>query len=144
MLSTWMIRTLVGNGEPGFTGDGGPSLYARLNEPKGVAVDDHGNVYVADSENHVIRKIERATGIISTVVGMPPEGQREEDSHRDHVISVADEDPFADSRHESAQQSYVQQSDLSGTVRYVMTGTAPLQRYAGDGGLAVAASLNFP
>ena len=38
ILSTWMIRTLAGNGEPGFTGDGGPSLYARLNEPKGVAV----------------------------------------------------------------------------------------------------------
>lgn len=144
ILSTWMIRTLAGNGEPGFTGDGGPSLYARLNEPKGVAVDDHGNVYVADSENHVIRKIERATGIISTVVGMPPEGQGEEDPQRDCVIPVADEDPFADCRQESAQQSYVQQSDLSGTVRYVMTGAAPLKRYAGDGGLAVTASLNFP
>lgn len=144
ILSTWMIRTLAGNGEPGFTGDGGPSLYARLNEPKGVAVDDHGNVYVADSENHVIRKIERVTGTISTVVGMPPEGQREEDPQRDHRIPVTDEDPFADSRHESAQQSYLQQSDLSGTVRYVMTGTAPQERYAGDGGLAVAASLNFP
>ncbi len=144
ILSLWMIRTLAGNGEPGFTGDGGPSFYARLNEPKGVAVDDHGNVYVADSENHVIRKIERVTGIISTVVGMPPEGQREEDPQRDQVIPLADEDPFADSLQGSAHQSYVQQSDLSGTVRYVMTGTPPQQRYAGDGGLAVAASLNFP
>ena len=144
ILSTWRISTRAGNGEPGFTGDGGPSIYARLNEPKGVAVDDHGNVYVADSENHVIRKIERATGIISTVAGMLAESQGGEESRKSSALQVADEDPFSDSRQESEQQSYVQQSDLSGTVRYVMTGTAPQKRYAGDGGAAVAACLNFP
>ena len=70
ILSTWMIRTLVGNGESGYTGDGRPSMQARLNEPKGVTIDCHGNVYVADSENHVVRKVDRATGVISTVAGM--------------------------------------------------------------------------
>jgi sugar lactone lactonase YvrE len=144
ILSTWIIRTLAGNGEPGFTGDGGPSTCARLNEPKGVAVDDHGNVYVADSENHVIRKIEHATGVISTVAGMPHESQEGEDPRKNGTLQVMDEDPFSDSSQESEQQSYVQQSDLSGTVRYVMTGTTPPKRYAGDGGAAVAAYLNFP
>jgi len=144
ILSTWMISTLAGRGEPGFTGDGGSAPDACLNEPKGVAVDSHGNVYVADSENHVIRKIERATGMISTVAGMPAESQGAEDSLNRSGTQVADEDPFSDSGQESEQQSYVQQSDLSGTVRYVMTGTASRQRYAGDSGLAVAACLNFP
>lgn len=144
ILSTWMISTLAGNGEPGLTGDGGPAPYARLNEPKGVAVDSHGNVYVADSENHVIRKIERVTGIISTVAGMSAETRGGEESRKSDTIQVADEDPFSDSGQEAEQQSYVQQSDLSGTVRYVLAGTAPPKRYAGDGGAAVAACLNFP
>lgn len=144
ILSTWMISTLAGSGEPGFTGDGGPAPDARLNEPKGVAVDSHGNVYVADSENHVIRKIERATGMISTVAGMPAESQGREDPGNSSATQLADEDPFSDSGQESAQRSYVQQSDLSGTVRYVMAGTALRQRYAGDGGLALAACFNFP
>ncbi|MBI5673976.1 MAG: hypothetical protein HZC50_12230 [Nitrospirae bacterium] len=69
ILSTWMIRTLAGNGELGCTGDGGPPTQARLNEPKGLTVDCHGNVYVADSENHIVRKVDRATGILSTVAG---------------------------------------------------------------------------
>src|SRR6185437_15261556 len=72
-LSTWIIRTLAGNGESGCTGDGGPSSQARLNEPKGVTIDCHGNVYVADSENHVVRKVDRVTGVISTVAGISGE-----------------------------------------------------------------------
>ena len=144
ILSTWKISTLAGNGEPGFEGDGGPSRSARLNEPKGVAVDDHGNVYVADSENHAIRKIARVSGLISTIAGVPVESPREEAPRTSNTSQGTDEDPFSESSPESEQRSYVQQSDLSGTVRYVMTGTAPVKRYAGDGGLAVAACLNFP
>ncbi len=144
ILSTFKINTLAGNGEPGFMGDGGPARHARLSEPKGVAVDGHGNVYVADSENHVIRKIARVTGVISTIAGMPVESQEGEDPQHNSAIQVAEEDPFSDRTQESAQQAYVQQSDLSGTVRYVIAGTALRARYAGDGGLAVAAQLNFP
>mgnify|MGYP000850507790 CR=1 FL=1 len=144
ILSTWKISTLAGNGESGFSGDSGPSRAARLNEPKGVAVDHQGNVYVADSENHVIRKIERATGTISTIAGLPPEGQEEETPRTSSAPQEADEDPFSENSRTAEQHSYVQQSDLSGTVRYVMTGTAPLKRYAGDGGQAVVACLNFP
>ena len=144
ILSTWMISTLVGNGEPGFAGDGGPSKSARLNEPKGVTVDYHGNVYVADSENHVIRKIDRASGIISTVAGMPDEGREGPGLQNSVARSTTDEDPLADSGCESERHTYVQQSDLSGTVRYVMNGAAPPKRYAGDGGPAREACLNFP
>ncbi len=82
IVSTWMIRTLAGNGESGCTGDGGPSIRARLNEPKGVTIDCHGHVYVADSENHVVRKIDRTTGVISTVAGMSGEG---------HIRSTVDQ-----------------------------------------------------
>jgi sugar lactone lactonase YvrE len=64
-----MIETFAGNGTAGFFGDGitlGP--FASLNNPSGVAVDSDGNVFIADTENHRIRKITPG-GIISTVAG---------------------------------------------------------------------------
>jgi DNA-binding CsgD family transcriptional regulator len=62
------ISTLAGTGDAGNSGDGGPAYRARLNSPAGLAVDRGGNVYIADTENHVIRQVSRA-GIISTVAG---------------------------------------------------------------------------
>ncbi len=62
------IWTLAGTGGPGYSGDGGPANKAQLNSPAGLAVDSAGNVYIADTENHVIRRVSRA-GIISTIAG---------------------------------------------------------------------------
>jgi len=53
---------------PGFAGDGGPARTARLNKPLGVAVDSAGNVYIADTANHRLRKV-AVDGMISTVAG---------------------------------------------------------------------------
>jgi uncharacterized protein (TIGR03437 family) len=49
--------TIAGNGISGFSGDGGPASFAQLNQPNGVALDKSGNLYVADSQNDVIRKL---------------------------------------------------------------------------------------
>ena len=65
----WTITTFAGNGERGWGGDGGPAVEARLARPTGVAVDDAGNVYIADQPSHRIRKVD-ATGTITTVAGM--------------------------------------------------------------------------
>jgi sugar lactone lactonase YvrE len=67
--STGVITTVAGNGFYGFAGDTGPAISAKLNNPSGVAVDASGNLYIADSSNHRIRKVDASTGVITTVAG---------------------------------------------------------------------------
>jgi NHL repeat len=71
------ITTIAGNGQAGYTGDGGPATSAELNDPSGVAVDAVGDVYIADSSNNVIRRVQgpntagtgETRGEITTVAG---------------------------------------------------------------------------
>ncbi|MGA2739283.1 MAG: hypothetical protein ABSG65_17820, partial [Bryobacteraceae bacterium] len=63
-----VITALAGNGTQGFSGDGGPAALAELNGPRGVAVDVHGNVFIADTANNRIREVS-ASGIITTLAG---------------------------------------------------------------------------
>jgi secreted PhoX family phosphatase len=63
-----IITTIVGNGTPGFSGDGGPATAAQLNRPHGVVVDSAGNLFIADSRNYRVRKVS-PNGIITTVAG---------------------------------------------------------------------------
>ncbi len=67
--STYIIRTIAGDGTAGFTGDTGPATAARLNTPSSVTVSSAGDVYICDQLNARIRKIDHTTGVISTVVG---------------------------------------------------------------------------
>ena len=68
-LATGRITTVAGTGEEGYSGDGGPATQARLNEPYEVRFDAAGNLYFVEMQNAVIRKVDRATGTISTVAG---------------------------------------------------------------------------
>ena len=63
-----ILTTLAGDGNPGFSGDNGPSTAAELNNPAGVAVDSSGNLYIADCNNSRVRVITPA-GIITTIAG---------------------------------------------------------------------------
>ena len=64
-----LISTVAGTGVAGTTGDGGDGIAAQLNEPRGIAVDTAGNVFIGEDEGHVVRKVDAATGTISTVLG---------------------------------------------------------------------------
>jgi DNA-binding beta-propeller fold protein YncE len=66
---TGIISTVAGYGIAGYGGDGGPALAAAFNEPYGIAVDRSGNIYVADRHNHCVRRIDGASGIVTTFAG---------------------------------------------------------------------------
>ena len=66
---TKRVSTIAGNGEKGYRGDGGPAVAASLNMPHEIQFDRAGNLYIAERDNHVIRKVDGKTGTISTVAG---------------------------------------------------------------------------
>jgi sugar lactone lactonase YvrE len=68
-LNEGMITTVVGTGAAGSGGDGGPAVQAELNAPQGVALDLDGNLYIADTGNNRIRKVDPTSGWITTIAG---------------------------------------------------------------------------
>ena len=66
--NTGFATTFAGDGTFGYSGDGGPAVAAALNGPSGVTVDGLGNLYIADTQNHRVRKVS-AGGVISTIAG---------------------------------------------------------------------------
>jgi sugar lactone lactonase YvrE len=63
-----IITTFAGTGAPGFSGDGGSAKAAKLNSPVGLAIDTAGNLYIADSGNNRVRRVD-PHGVITTFVG---------------------------------------------------------------------------
>lgn len=146
-VSPGTLGTIAGNGEPGHAGDGGPATAARLNEPKSLALDGNGALYIADSENHCVRKVDLATNVISTVAGgqTSPGCAAEGDAQPPQSVqrSEGEEDPLGDPPAE-AHTKFAQLADLSGTVRFVVGALPKGGRFTGDGGPAASATLNFP
>ena len=165
-----VITTVAGTGEftknpnffegriGGYSGDGGPAVEARLNFPKAVAVDEAGNLYIADYGNHLIRRVD-TKGIITTIAGTG-EGPGEERYYQGGY--GGDGGPAVEGRlyHPSGLavdkagnlyiadtfNSRVRRVDVSG----IITTVAGVERksyggsYSGDGGPAVEAQLRDP
>jgi DNA-binding beta-propeller fold protein YncE len=68
-LRTHRTTTVAGNGEKAYSGDGGPAAAASLNMPHEIQFDAGGNLYIAERDNHVVRKVDAKTGVISTFAG---------------------------------------------------------------------------
>jgi DNA-binding beta-propeller fold protein YncE len=143
-LQAGLIQTVAGTGDSGWSGDGAAACAARLNEPKSLTLDAEGNLFIADSENHVVRKIDWKTQYIRTVAGriQALEAGAKLVSPASTVEGV-DDDPLAETG-SADMRSITQQTDLTGTVRYLVIDTAPTARFSGDDGPADQARLNFP
>jgi sugar lactone lactonase YvrE len=139
-----VISTVAGTGVAGYRGDGGPAVNAQLNMAYGIALDNEDNLLIADSDNHVIRKVGR-DGIIHTIAGSGrgyegdggPALRAKFDSpqalalDRDGRIYVGDE-------HNNA----IRIIDLDGTVRTLIGGKGP--GFSGDYGPATKAQIADP
>src|SRR5437773_2469858 len=68
-LRTRQTTTIAGNGQKAYSGDGGPATAASLNMPHEIQFDARGHLYIAERDNHVIRKVDGSTGLISTFAG---------------------------------------------------------------------------
>jgi uncharacterized protein (TIGR03437 family) len=138
------ITTVAGNGNSGFTGDGGPATSANLDTPSGVAVDAAGNIYIADTGNNRIRQV-NASGLITTVAGNGLPGF----SGDGGVAVIAQLGNPASVAVDSSGNLYV--ADGGAHVRkiyasgfiFTIAGTGT-PGYSGDGGLASNAQLNIP
>ena len=140
-----IISTVVGRGSSGYFGDGGAAANAILDRPQGVALDGAGNLYIADTGNNRIRKVD-AKGIITTVVGrgnpgVSGDGGAATNAYLNQPWFVAF-DAIGELYIADAGNNRVRKVDIRGIITTVAgNGTAT---FGGDGGAATNASLNTP
>jgi len=146
-LSGGTISTYAGTGTAGYTGDLGAATAARIAHPEGITVAANGDVYYADPDNNVIRKVTAATGIITTVAGSGGNGSSGDGGlailakfkNAEGVFVVANGDLYlADTGNHEIRKV----TALTGIVTLVVGSTSP--GYSGDGGAAAAARLRLP
>ena len=140
-----VITTVAGSGEPGVGGDGGPAIEAQLGFVSGLAVDDSGNLYIADLEHHRVRRVD-AAGIISTVAGDGRGGYNGEDipateAHLLHPRGLA-VDRSGNLYIADAQNHRVRRVDSMGMIATVV-GIGDWG-FEGEGGPALEAFLRQP
>jgi hypothetical protein len=138
-----IITTIAGTGATGYAGDGGPASAAMLHYPYGIVVDAGGNVYFADNWNYSIRKI-NTSGIITTIAGTGTMGGGPDGS----VATATSLGPLEGIGLDGSgnihfiEGNKVRKISASGTIVTVAGVTA--NGFAGDGGPATAAKLNYP
>jgi sugar lactone lactonase YvrE len=140
------VTVFAGTGVTGFSGDGGPAISARFNIPSDIVMDGAGNLYVADYNNSVVRKID-TKGKISTVVGI---GGSYGDGASGGLATATllggpkalTFDPQGNLYVVDYYYSKVRKVDHSGIITTVAGTGVP--GYTGDGGPATAARLNYP
>jgi sugar lactone lactonase YvrE len=146
-LSSGNFMTIAGNGSPGYSGDGGPSERAQLNYPWGVAVDSDKNLYIADADNHRIRKID-SKGIISTVAGNGIPGTEGDSgvatSAQLNLPNGVAIDKVGNLYISEAGNHVVRKVDANTQTIIKIAGTLGVAGFSGDGGHAVEAKLNNP
>jgi len=129
-----------------FTGDGGPALKALLNFPTAIAVDQDGHLYIADTMNHRVRRVDAKTGLISTLAGV---GQPRFSGDGGPSVNAGLNEPAALAVHGTrvyiADQSNnrVRMIDVATEIITTVAGTG-LAGYNGDGMPATEASLAGP
>ena len=145
-VTTGIITTVAGNGIHGFSGDGGPATSAQLDQPTGLVVDGLGDLYIADSGNGSIRRVDATTGIITTVagtgiLGFSGDGGAATSAKLDEPWSVA-VDGRGDLYIAETQYERIRRVDATGVITTVAGNGTKV--FSGDGGGATCAQFHDP
>ncbi|WP_051777641.1 hypothetical protein [Streptomyces violaceorubidus] len=151
------INAFAGSGKAGYAGDGDTARKARLSSPTGVVVDRHGDVYIADTSNSVIRKVDAATGTISTVAGNYAKDRAENDGRGGYS---GDGGPATEAQLSGPQgvavdnagdlfiadtlNNTVREVEPDGTISTVVNAAAPAAGGESSGQAPSASRLNTP
>ncbi|MYG02134.1 MAG: hypothetical protein F4173_07605 [Acidobacteriia bacterium] len=142
-----LIEKLAGTGMSGNLGDGGASSEASFAYPQGIAVDAVGNVYVADTWNHRVRRIDAATGVIETIAGTGEDGDSGDSGLASEARLSRPEGVAVD----AAGNVFVADTN-NGRIRRIDSSTGVIETFAGtasggkwvSGGLASETQLRRP
>jgi sugar lactone lactonase YvrE len=149
-LTSGVITTVAGTlGTSGFSGDGGLATSATLFDPTGVVTDSAGNIYIADSDNEVVREVKASTGIITTIAGTPQSSGFSGDGGL--ATSAKLFTPWGLALNSAGTTLYIADRDnnairdinLTSGIITTLAGTGPFGS-TGDGGPATAATLSSP
>jgi NHL repeat. len=139
-----IIITVAGNGTAGFSGDGEAATSAQLDLPRSVAIDDNGNIYISDRNNHRVRKVD-INGIITTFAGTGEKGYSGDDGPAASAkISFAYQLEIHDGNlyFGDTDNHVVRKINKEGIITTIAgNGTAG---FSGDGGVATVSQLNQP
>ncbi|MCB1192366.1 MAG: hypothetical protein H7A23_24580 [Leptospiraceae bacterium] len=144
VIYSYGITTLAGNGNGSFTGDGGAATSATLNNPYGVYVDSSSNIYIADTFNYRIRKIDSG-GTMSTIAGTGSSGYTGDSGAATSATLKLPRDVYVD----SSGNVYIADTGnhairkITGSTISTIAGTGS-GGYSGDGGAATSAQLQSP
>ncbi len=148
--NTATIRTVVGTGEAGYTGDGGPAADATLREPFMCCFDPAGNLFFCEARNHVIRRMDAGTGVITTVAGTGEPGYSgdggpatEATLYEPYSLEVDADSPQANIYVVDRLNAAVRKVDGTTGVITTVAGTGD-PGYSGDGGPGEQAQLREP
>jgi len=141
---TGVITTVAGTGAPGYSGDGGPARRATLNQPYSLQIDANGDIYIVDRLNAAIRKVDAATGIITTVAGTGEPGSSGDGGPGPQAQLREPNDCFLDGRGglliADIQDQRIRRLDVHTGIITTFAGTGEKTR-TGDGRAATAASI---
>lgn len=139
-----IITTVAGNGQAGFGGDGGPAVSGLLNGPEGIAIDSTGTLFIADTNNHRIRKVS-PQGIITTIAGSSDNGFSGDGGPATAAMLENPEDVAVDSTGTlfiaDRENNRVRKVTSAGIITTVAGGESG---FSGDGGPSSSALLNDP
>ena len=149
-LPTNIITTVAGNGGAGYNGDGGAAVYTTLDDAQGAVMDASGNLYIADTANNRIRKVD-TNGIISTLAGRGPSYPSSGRYSGDGGMAITADlnwptgvavDASGNMYIADNQNQRIRMVNTSGIITTVAGNGG--KTYSGDGGAATNTSLNYP